>query len=554
VTKHQNSSKRISNSLSRRDVLRAGGLLLPATLIAPAFFTRVAQAASSGAFNYYISTNGSDSNPGTLGSPWAITAINTKQGTYSGKRLGILPGTYDVSRLMGPFHSPALQINGGSSSTPTFIGSSNASGQYQAGTATLDAKGSSGSYGGGNSNLSTVIGAANGTSGGPGGPATPPNWGNWILDGIQITGFSLWAIQVGSYDSTGGQVPNATIQNCIIHDGNSANAPYSGVHVGPMQLYQYNNCMVSNCWFYNYSNVNANSTHCQCITVWGGISSGSSQSEGLTIELCTFVNAGGIYGIYDTGIISGTTIQQCYFDMTSAGNGSGVPNGVAIMGFGNTGAGGLAGSTFRNNIVRGGGAIDGYVATAEDQWAAKAACYNNTWDLAGGAGFAAAGVGIRFVEASGHSGMFSCYNNLCYDNGATGGMGYGYNACSSDGFAVCDYNLYGTRNAFSTYGASGGATVTSQTFSSWKSITGRDAHSSTNSANPFTNSGPLALLYHVLAGSPAYQTGRVGGVASGSACNIGAWDGTVTQIGYSSAGAPSGAIAQPNPPVLTVVS
>jgi hypothetical protein len=549
VSKHQNSSKPISNAMSRRDVLRAGGLLLPATLLAPALFTRVSQAASSGAFDYYISTNGNDSNPGTLALPWAITAINTQRSAYAGKRLGILPGTYNVSSLMGPFHSPALQINGGpNSSTPTFIGSSNATGQYQAGTATLDAKGSSGFYGGGNSNLSTVIGAANGTSGGSGGPGTPPNWGNWILDGIQITGFSLWAIQVGSYDSTGGQVPNVTIQNCIIHDGNSANAPYSGVHVGPVQLYQYNNCLVSNCWFYNYSNVNANSTHCQCITVWGGVSSGSSQSVGLTIQLCTFVNSGGIYGIYDTGIISGTTIQQCYFDMTTAGSGTGVPNGVAIMGFGNTGAGGLAGSTFRNNIIRGGGPIDGYVATAQDQWAAKGACYNNTWDLAGGAGFAAAGVGFRFVEASGYSGMFSCYNNLCYDNGASGAMGYGYNSGNVDGFAVCDYNIYGTRNTFSTYGTNGGVSVTSQTFSSWKSAIGRDAHSSTNSANPFTNNGPLSLLYQVQTGSPAYQTGRVGGVVSGAVCNVGAWDGTVTQIGYS-----SGGISLPGPPVLTSV-
>ena len=52
-------------------------------------------------FDYYVSTTGSDSNAGTLASPWAITAINTKQATYAGKRVGLLPGTYDVSGLMG---------------------------------------------------------------------------------------------------------------------------------------------------------------------------------------------------------------------------------------------------------------------------------------------------------------------------------------------------------------------------------------------------------------------------------------------------------------------
>jgi len=44
----------------------------------------------------------------------------------------------------------------------------------------------------------------------------------------------------------------------------------------------------------------------------------------------------------------------------------------------------------------------------------------------------------------------------------------------------------------------------------------------------------------------------VGGVASGAVCNVGAWDGTVTQIGYSSTGVATGSMAQPNPPVLTV--
>jgi hypothetical protein len=552
VTRYLNSPRGIPGSLSRRDVLRAGGLLLPATALAPALFTRISRAATtSGGFDYYISTNGSNSNPGTLASPWAITAINTMQSSYAGKRLGILPGTYDVSSLMGTFHSPALQINGGpNSSTPTYIGTSDSSGQYQAGTATLDAKGSSGSYGGGNSHLSTVIGTANGTSGGSGGPGTPANWGNWTLDGLQITGFSLWALQVGSYDGTGGAVPNAVIQNCTFYGGNGVNGPYGGTHSGTLELYDYLNCTVHNCYFYNNTNTGADSTHFACITCWGGVGGGTS--SGLTIEYCTLVNTGGIYGIYDTGVIYKTTIQQCYFDMTTAGSGTGVPCGLAILGFGNTGAAGLAGSVFRNNVFRGGGPIDASAGnTAEDYWAATAAYYNNTWDLAGGAGFGAAGCGFRFLEASGHTGIFSSYNNLCYDNGSTS-AGYGYNACNTDGFAVCDYNIYGTQNAFTTYGSNGGGSPNTLSYAAWKSATGRDAHSSTSSANPFTNNGANALQYQVKSGSPAYQTGRVGGVASGAVCNVGAWDGTVTQIGYSSTGVATGSMAQPNPPVLTV--
>src|SRR5882724_10552131 len=71
---------------------------------------------SSGAtFDFYISPTGVNTNVGSLASPWAITAINTKQSAYAGKRLGILPGTYDVSGLMyfgsASGHSTALMIN-----------------------------------------------------------------------------------------------------------------------------------------------------------------------------------------------------------------------------------------------------------------------------------------------------------------------------------------------------------------------------------------------------------------------------------------------------------
>jgi hypothetical protein len=541
VTKHLNSSGKISGSLSRRDLLRAGGLLVPAVAVAPALFTRVAHAATtSGAFDCYISTSGSDSNAGTLASPWAITAINTKQSSYAGKRLGILPGTYDVSKLMGAYQAATLNINGGpNSSTPTYIGTANAGGTYEQGTATLDAKGSSGVYGGSNSNKSYVIGTTQG--GGTSGP-TPPNWGNWILDGINVTGFSLWAIVVGSNDSGGGQVPNATIQNCTLHDGNGANAGHSGVHVSPMELYCFNNLLVSNCYFYNYSCVGADSTHCQAMTVWGGGNGGGG--TGLIVQQCTFVNAGGIYGIEDTGLLQNVTIQQCYFDMTT-GSSSAIPNGLAIEGFGLSSA--TLGSVFRNNIIKGGGAID--LLGAADAWGATAAVYNNTWDLAGGAGWTSGLVGFRFLEASSRTGLFSCYNNLFYDSGQTaGGLSeYGYNMCNVDGFAVCDYNIYGTLNKFDTYGSRGSTSQTSQTFSSWQAATGADAHSITNSTNPFTNNGPNALQYQIKAGSPAYQAGRVRGVSSGAVCSAGAWDGTVTQIGYSSAG-----IVQPNPPVLTV--
>jgi hypothetical protein len=546
MTKQRNWSRSVCNLLSRRDMIRAGALLIPATALVPTLFTRVSRAASSSTFAFYISTSGSDSNSGTLASPWAITAINTKQSVYAGARVGILPGTYDVSGLMGTFHSPALMINGGpNASTPTYIGTSSATGQYQVGTATLDAKGASGIYGGGTSNYCTVIGSAQGQSGGPG---TPTNWGNWILDGLTVVGFSAWALQVGSYDGAGGQMPNTTIQNCTFANSNTAGTNVTGDHSGPFELYSYTNCTISNCMFSN--NTNASSTdnsHFAGITCWGGVGTGAS--SGLTIQYCTFLNTCGIYGIYDVGVISGTTINNCYFDMSTTG-GPGLSNIVAIQGFGNTGAGGLAASSFHHNICKGGWFMDGTSDNdAQDAWATAASYYNNTYDLAGGA--AAAGTGFRFAEASGHSGIFTCYNNLCYDNGMTGSLEWGYNASNTDGFALCDYNIYGSKS-FTTYGANGGqGTTQGLSLSTWKTAIGnREVHSSANSTNPFTNNGAYALAYQVQAGSPAYQAGRVGGVASGAVCNAGAWDGTVTQIGANLAAG----LAVPKAPSLNTVS
>jgi hypothetical protein len=61
----------------------------------------------------------------------------------------------------------------------------------------------------------------------------------------------------------------------------------------------------------------------------------------------------------------------------------------------------------------------------------------------------------------------------------------------------------------------------------------------------------LAAKYQLAGGSAAANAGRVGGVSSGAACNIGAWDGTVTQIG-SSVGAT--AMILPDPPSNVTVS
>src|SRR5690348_3732393 len=56
-------------------------------------------------FDHYIATaanGGSDTNLGTLASPWAITSLqgnNANNPKMAGKRVGLLPGTYPMSSL-----------------------------------------------------------------------------------------------------------------------------------------------------------------------------------------------------------------------------------------------------------------------------------------------------------------------------------------------------------------------------------------------------------------------------------------------------------------------
>jgi Chitobiase/beta-hexosaminidase C-terminal domain len=41
-------------------------------------------------FDFFMSQNGDDNNAGSLGSPWSVTAFNSKSTTYSGKKIGII--------------------------------------------------------------------------------------------------------------------------------------------------------------------------------------------------------------------------------------------------------------------------------------------------------------------------------------------------------------------------------------------------------------------------------------------------------------------------------
>jgi hypothetical protein len=120
---------------------------------------------SGGTFDYYISTTGSDGSPGALAAPWAITSLMNRsinannKANYaktSGKRIGFLPGAYNVSGQMQPdSYSGAIQIDGGTPANPTYYGSSGSNGHYSIGTATISALTAGAAHGGGSTGLIT---------------------------------------------------------------------------------------------------------------------------------------------------------------------------------------------------------------------------------------------------------------------------------------------------------------------------------------------------------------------------------------------------------------
>jgi hypothetical protein len=487
----------------------------------------IVQQSSGGAtFDYYISTTGSDSNVGSLASPWAVTGINTKQATYSGKRVGILPGTYDLSVTMQncTVEEAILQIQGGpNSSTRTYIGTSNASGFYQQGTAIFDCYGSVGAYGGGNTTqFPYPLGQTDG--GGNAGPQ-PTLLGNWTIDGLIFSGYSRWAVTLADSGGGPGQIPNVSILNCTFHNGRN---PTLTTHPAPIMVYFGSNVLISNCWLYD-NNSAADKNHYSAILLFGV----GGPTSGVTIEKCTIINSSTIYMAEDNSLVDNVTIRQCYMDMTLAGSGN-FTAPYAIQGGGTDGrSGGGITQNIHNNIVKGGNFYDmsGTMPTS-----VGVNFYNNTWDRSGGTGYSNSDGGLyRMEELTGNTHLFSAYNNLVYDNGAGAYGQYQAVACNVDGFVVNDYNVYGGTSGFYEVGANGGADIGSVSFATWKSGTSSDAHSIQSSTNPFTSSGSgvNALAYGVVSGSPAYQFGFTGGTSSGSVVNAGAWDGIVTQIGCS---------------------
>ena len=466
-------------------------------------------------FDYYISPNGSDGNPGTLASQWALTAINSKQSIYAGKRVGIIgdQGTYACLSILGggsytgDFSTPAFFIAGGTSSAQTYIASCNSLGVYTARLAVLD-------------------GQAN-ASNNPNGQPLLGNVGSGCqyitIDGLEIKNGYNRLVSLGYQTAafggyTGPLSFGIIIQNCYVHTITNAIAAANSTAI---TIYSSNGAIAQN---NKITDMSDSEGRADAIEFW--------TSQNSIAQYNTVIATGpGMYaGICNKNASNyNNTIRFNYIDLTLAG--TGVNQGGIVM---DSDGSGSTTDTANNNIVISDLPVGPYlIATgAFPASVNKQLWYNNTFIGIPGNST------VNFYR-NGAAGTMTYYNNII----KTSSVGYrGDLNINTSAAALMDCNMYPSspQLGLSADGTQNPPTIYTS-LAAWAAAlpsgcVGKDAHSLTTVPS-FTNSGTLAQLYELVAGSAGSATsanpGRVGGVTSGAAVDMGAWGGASppTQIG-----------------------
>ena len=143
---------------------------------------------------YYVATNGSDSNPGTLAQPWATLqyAVNT---IANGDTIIVLPGTYAGCRI---------ELSGASGAPKTLKAQT-------AGSVLLNALGPVNRH-------NRILEVEN--------YSAAVNY--WVIDGFEINGNNT----IGGYDSRSVDTQmnnNITAQNLIVHNAKNGTSVCTGI-------------------------------------------------------------------------------------------------------------------------------------------------------------------------------------------------------------------------------------------------------------------------------------------------------------------------------------
>lgn len=480
-------------------------------------------------FDFFIAPNGDDNNLGTLASPWSITALNSKQSTYAGKKIGIIG---DIAGVQTPIQhgtiggvqttlfsiyqglTPStnggpnvLNVNGSSSGAPTYLASCNSSGVYTPRWAIIDGSQP------GTGNLPTVEACLIGQT--TFGSNEVANFGNATFDGLTVRNFTYsgMCFQGGGVTVRSG----LTIKNCEVYGGTNVS---SGNNPGAIWIGTYDSSTIQNCKIHD------------CVTTTGSVAPGglsgiiSFQCTNTLVDHCSVFNCG--TGVYMKDRNQSGTIQYNYLDIGAFGSYGGPPNNILGSAVERACPGTGQILTVHHNICTGG--LTFYPASANFYVSGTVNCFNNTVYLTANAPNA----GRNFVQLEtgttsspgASTGLMNFYSNLCYQvagtiNDTTVAIFNDFGITSSS----MDYNSYTSgKTFFGSFQAPPGAPVDT-TFATWQTTHGFDTHSIALTTSPFSGTPTVNVpsSFAISSSSPAFTGGitAIGGTTGQiqGACN-----------------------------------
>jgi hypothetical protein len=554
---------------SRREVL-ARGAGAASVLALPQLFIPNAWGQTT-TFDYYISTTGNDSNPGTLSAPWALTSFIYNSANYNkmaGKRIGLIAGNYQITSAFpeqggaSAYGWSRLTVPNGTSANPTYVASSGTNGNYSARAAVITFTDTTYTNQGHPATDNVLIGGN-------------PNGGNAniVIDGITLNGNGL-AIHTAA---GAGRLINFVGASATNTASSSGSSGYTGIVVENCEIYNMNpwptgaggwpggnyalvsfeslqNAVVKN--NYIHSITLGSTCSAQHVAACYQISCANTLYQYNTVANCP--DCGGFWSKFGS---TGSTAEYNYFSNvctstsgTLSGSGAiGDLCGVIMhwdgtQGTPNSGPGDTT-QLVHHNVFDGCGRPFEGASGSPNGISQSTNVYNNTVYET----LTTACEG--WLTGSNSGAQVQYYNNIYMTTNGSGGRNQGKIVLTSGLFSKLNNNCY-----FSTTGAYSGFWYIYQgssyaAFASWKSEVGgilSGSESNSINVNPQFSlpsgyvAGGGAVQFQLAAGSPCIGKGSGGG-------NIGAWDGSATQIGCSfGSGSVSSALPVPVAPVLTI--
>jgi hypothetical protein len=453
-------------------------------------------------FDFYIGPSGSDSNSGTLSSPWAITALNTKRALYSpsgvGKRVGLLSGTYAIGSLYSEddYNVPILDVQGSTDVlNPVVIKSVVQHGAIidseLVGTGTRPALGNSASR----------------------------TQGNLVIDGIYFTGSVSRCVKLGDYLQS--PITALTIiQNCRFSGNDARTTPVIGGNNSCLEISNQENLQVLNNLFEDNIGETLNSAdHHSAILAW--------KCRDCLFDGNTSIRSGSFFGKAEGH--SGNTFRYNYLDISHI-----TAQGIALAdwcGY-NTGTGNT--TKVHNNILIAMSPADmrSLYLQGTEYTEHAVEFYNNTCIIVGDNSF---GLHIRTT-----AGLLKMYNNIFVSTATSDHAFFALNVQANDTTGLIDYNVYHRASGtpqWASY-ANPGAEFQTRTYYTTladaraaigvNGLGGAAVDAAVGTADPlFVMTGLLADLYKLQPSSPykidGASPGSVDGLSSGAACERGAW-------------------------------